>query len=377
MRKRPTALAVLIAFFLLLPWSTDLQAKKKCEKKQKECKDASGKVADCCSSSQVCKAGKCYYPGELELLEKKKGNTGSGASSSSSSSSSGGGKDEASDNAKRIEMLGKLIVESDDFKVRVQAAFSLSKIKDPKILPHLKKALKDKHPAVRSAAASALGKTGDPAALDVLYALADKDPNPMVNEAVKEAILLIETEPSKLSEMQKVPDLICEVPHSKVKYLFVVGNMADKASSKRADLAQIFKRHLSSKLKYIPSTMIVTTESVPQDVLKQVESGKTFGFAFNASLKQLEGAWDSSAGFIMTAKVSIICLKYPDQVLAMTMNSTASSTISKSGFRTKLIPKLQEDAIKGAIESMAASVKDNLTRLTGEDSGKKKKKKKK
>jgi len=242
---------------------------------------------------------------------------------------------------------------------------------------------------VRSAAATSLGNAGDPNALEALYKIVDKDPNPMVNDAVKEAILKIETDPTKLSEVNKVPEQICSVPASKVKYLFVIGNMDDKAQAGRADLAAIFKRHLSNQLKSVQNSMIITGSAVPKDVLGQVDSGKTFGFLFSASLKQLDGEWDGTSGFVMTAKVSIICSKYPSQVLAMTMNSTASSTITKTGFRKKLIPKMQEDAIKGAIDSMAQSIKDNLSRLTDEEdpgpkpgkgsdkgSGKKKKKKK-
>lgn len=374
MKKRNLLLAFTAFLFLFLPWSSQLHAKKKCPKKKKACRDSSGKITDCCSSSQICEKGKCYYPGELEQIKKKKARIKKSSKGSSFSSSS----DKKTDNIKRIQMLGKMLLESKDFKVRVQAAFSLSKIKNPKILPYLKKALKDKHPAVRSAAATSLGKAGDPAALGILYKLVDKDPNPMVNAAVKEAILKIETDPAKLGALQKVPEMICQVPHSKVKYLFVIGNLNDKASTKRKDLHKIFKRHLANKLKYINNSMIVTNENIPKNILKRVEKGKTYGFVFNASLKQLDSGWDGGSGYVITAKISIVCLKYPTQVLAMTMNSTASSTITKAGFRKKLIPKLQEDAIKGAINSMAASIKENLSRLTtGKGKGKKKKKKKK
>jgi hypothetical protein len=388
MNVRKTACLALALLLLPLQWSSPLQAGSKCDKKKTECKDGSGKVTDCCSSSQTCKNGKCFYPGELQMLESKNPKTQpvSGQGGSGSKDASG----DKTDNAERIKLLGKMLLESDDFKVRIQAAFSLSKIEDPKILPYLVKALKDKHPAVRSAAATSLGNAGDPGALDALYKIVDNDPNSMVNEAVKEAILKIETDPTKLNEMNKVPETICSVPVSKVKYLFVIGNMDDKAEAKRPDLGTIFKRHLSNQLKGINNSMIVTGSSVPKDVLGQIEKGKAYGFLFSASLKQLDGEWDGTSGYVMTAKVSIICSKYPAQILAMTMNSTASSTITKSGFRKKLIPKMQEDAIKGAIDSMAQSIKENLSRLTEEEgpgpkpgkgsgsdkgSGKKKKKK--
>ncbi|MFH1435949.1 MAG: HEAT repeat domain-containing protein [Pseudomonadota bacterium] len=359
----------IIAVGGLLP--SPAPAKSKCGKKKTECKDKSGTVTDCCSSSQTCKNGRCYYPGELMIIEENK-KKAAGKAAPKNEAPTG---ETTEDSSKRIAMLGEMLQESPDFKVRVQAAFSLSKIKNPKILTYLIKALKDKHPAVRSAAATSLGKAGDPAALQVLFNLLDKDPNPMVNNAAKEAILMIDADPKKLDKFNKVPEIICQVPYNKVKYLFVIGSMSDKAGSKRKDLPSLFKKHLSDSLKNVGKSMIVTSDNVPEAILKKVEDGKIYAFIFSSTLKNLNGDWDGGSGYVTTAQVSIICSKYPTQVLAMTMQSTASSSITKSGYRKKLIPRLQEDAIKGAITSMAGSIQDNLKKITGDDDGKKKKKK--
>ncbi len=373
MRKRKKVLLFLSCLFFVGSAHSPALAKSKCGKKKKECMDKSGTVTDCCSLSQTCKNGRCYYPGELMLMEENKKK----AKSKTADKSKAPSGEATKDSSKRIAMLGEMLQESPDFKVRVQAAFSLSKIKNPKILTYLIKALKDKHPAVRSAAATSLGKAGDPAALNVLFNLVDKDPNPMVNNAAKEAILMIDADPKKLNQLNKVPEIICKVPYNKVKYLFVIGNMSDKAGSKRKDLPVLFKKHLSDSLKNVGKSMIVTSDDVPEAILKKVEDGKIYAFIFSSTLKNLNGKWDGESGFVTTAKVSIICSKYPTQVLAMTMQSTASSSITKSGYRKKLLPRLQEDAIKGAITSMAGSIQDNLKKITGDIDDKKKKKKKK
>ncbi len=353
--------AALVAIFLVpLSWQRipALQAGEKCDPKKTECRDGSGRVTDCCHPSQKCKNGRCFYPGNLHSNPKE---------DTTIKNEGGSAAEKKMANVERINLLGKMLGESKDFKIRVQAAFSLAKIEDPKILPYLIKGLQDKHPAVRSAAATALGNAGDPGALGSLYQLLDKDPNPMVNDAIREAILKIETEPTELNEVNRVPEIICSVPYDKVKYLFVIGNMEDRADARRDDLTKIFKRHFSNQLKSIGNSMIVTGDSVPPSILDQVKRGKIHGFMFSASLKQLEGQWDETSEYSLSAKVSIICSRYPSQVMAMTMNSTATSSITRSGFRKKLIPKMQEEAISGAIEFLAQSVKDNLSRLTSEE----------
>jgi len=137
MNVRKTTCLALALSMLSLQWSASLQAKSQCDKKKTECKDGAGKVKDCCSSSQTCKNGKCYYPGELQMLESSKSKTQTQPAAGQGDSGSKDGSGSKTDNAERIKLLGKMLLEGDDFKIRVQAAFSLSKIEDTKFLPYL------------------------------------------------------------------------------------------------------------------------------------------------------------------------------------------------------------------------------------------------
>jgi HEAT repeat protein len=60
-------------------------------------------------------------------------------------------------------------------KVRIIAINAIAEIKDKRVVEALKSALGDSHEKVRRAAAYALGRYGDPAAVDVLFKAFDRD----------------------------------------------------------------------------------------------------------------------------------------------------------------------------------------------------------
>lgn len=72
--------------------------------------------------------------------------------------------------ADHVDELGHALRSDSSYKVRAQAAIVLGNIKDPRGVPLLLGALRDKEAAVRIVAASSLGKLGDPAALAGLRA---------------------------------------------------------------------------------------------------------------------------------------------------------------------------------------------------------------
>jgi hypothetical protein len=126
--------------------------------------------------------------------------------------------------------------------------------------------------------------------------------------------------------------------------------------------------------------MIVTTKNVPPVVEERVEKGKAHGFYFTGTLVKLDNEWEEKKRFVVNATVSLACMRYPEQVLAMTMSATASSSVLKVSYKKSIIPKLEEDAIDGAVASLSSTLKTSYDKLVGDDgkpAPKKKKKKKK
>ncbi|MCC6752311.1 MAG: HEAT repeat domain-containing protein [Deltaproteobacteria bacterium] len=90
--------------------------------------------------------------------------------------------------ADRIERLVQILRTDPSSKVRLQAALTLAKLKDPRAAPALLQALKDASPMVRGVSAAALGALGDARAIPALKQLAQQDEHPFARTQAKKAL---------------------------------------------------------------------------------------------------------------------------------------------------------------------------------------------
>lgn len=89
--------------------------------------------------------------------------------------------------APRIEEVEDALSHDRSFKVRVEAALVLGRLRQTRSVPALIGALKDANPSVRASAAQALGHIGSPIAKDAL-AKSLSDPAPLVRRNAGEAL---------------------------------------------------------------------------------------------------------------------------------------------------------------------------------------------
>jgi HEAT repeats len=89
--------------------------------------------------------------------------------------------------AAHIEDVEDALAHDRSYKVRVDAALVLGRLRQTRSIPALIGALKDPNPAVRASAARSLGHIGSPIAHDAL-AKALADPAPVVRRTAKEAM---------------------------------------------------------------------------------------------------------------------------------------------------------------------------------------------
>src|SRR6185436_21028222 len=81
--------------------------------------------------------------------------------------------------ADKIDDLARTLMSDPSYKVRVQAALVLGKLRDKRAVPALQQALKDENESVRGVAATSLGQIADKSAANALLE-ATNDPSEFV-----------------------------------------------------------------------------------------------------------------------------------------------------------------------------------------------------
>jgi len=98
--------------------------------------------------------------------------------------------------ADRVDDLTKSLLQDSSYKVRVQAALVLGKLKDRRAVTALSEALRrDENPTVRGTVAASLGQIADPAARDALEGAAQDADGFVRSQAVKALTMLASTGP--------------------------------------------------------------------------------------------------------------------------------------------------------------------------------------
>ena len=130
--------------------------------------------------------------------------------------------------APRIEEVEDALAHDRSYKVRVDAALVLGRLRQTRSIPALIGALKDPNPAVRSSAAQSLGRIGSPIAKDALTKVLS-DPVQPVRRSAKEAMAALgadvdETPPAPM------PGAPAIRPHAGRKLSFEVKSMGDQSN---------------------------------------------------------------------------------------------------------------------------------------------------
>jgi len=104
------------------------------------------------------------------------------------SAQSSAARSEADPDAEVVPAPVRVLRESPDFRLRVQAAFALGASRDLNVRSYVERALLDAHPSVRSSAAAALARLGAVESLGALQQLVQLERSPFVRAEAQEAI---------------------------------------------------------------------------------------------------------------------------------------------------------------------------------------------
>jgi len=258
----------------------------------------------------------------------------------------------------RITALTKMLTESGNYRVRVQAARTLGRLRKPEAVPALIAALKDENELVVVTAASALGHIGDKRALDHLKKLGSHA-DPAVKSQSEAAIRQIE---SILKRTGKMETASIETMDG-LRAILSIGQMGDATGGDSAALKEFLQDALSREVSQTPGYAVIPAGTSKKKILSLSDEKKVSAYILQGSVTKL----GVEAGYL-NAAVSLILLSNPGNDIRAMITGKARVPWPSGGASDQVRKNLEKSAVtaaaKGGFQGLARHLESR--RLKGD-----------
>jgi hypothetical protein len=240
------------------------------------------------------------------------------------------------------------ITDSDDFRLRVSAALILGRSHADGALPLLVRALSDPHPAVRTAAAAALGALGDPAAIPAIERCAGAESSAIVRMQLRSSALVLRRGGPGSWET--------------ARYVIELGDMKNRSGIRGEQPSGILRSSTRTYAASLPGAVV--TEGIDPGARREAANRHLHVLELDGSLQRLtQGQLDTQ--LTIAAQVEFSLRRVPEQALKGTLSGAATSIGSTSALaHPELVALLQNQAIDGAVASAMRGAAEGFDRAT-------------
>ncbi len=247
--------------------------------------------------------------------------------------------------ADNVDRLMSQLSTSSDYKVRISAALSLSKLRDQRAVWPFVKALKDSDKTVRGVAAASLGKIVNSstsakmrtAVLDNLKTAAASDANAFVRKQAQKAFDTLKSLEDEGGEVTSGGTYI---------NIGLMSAKVDGADPIRAHMRKIVQKTFKSKA----SGMMIAWPGGKDPSKKQIDSMKVKAFHVDGTLNELSEETSGSTTTV-TCKVSMLIASYPEKSMFGFLKGGAAVQSSNSA---KEVQFAKEDCVSAVMEDLVA-----------------------
>jgi hypothetical protein len=243
----------------------------------------------------------------------------------------------------RSTYLIKLLQGSSQFRVRAQAAISLGTVESSSTtMAALSAALKDVHPAVRAAAASALGRIGDASSLSALRAL-ERDVEEPVRSAARASIeRLANAQPP--AQKEPTPTEVGPVLY----YVAVAEPSATRVASLDHAALGKARNFIKERVGQIQGVVVAPDSEDSQTAERVLKKRRLKGFYIDSSIVSIE----KKQGGATRVAVSVIVATYPGRDMRAIMQGAATVT----GAGDQAYGQAMEGAFTGALRQLSQAL---------------------
>jgi len=240
------------------------------------------------------------------------------------------------------------ITDSGDFRLRVSAALVLGRNHAEGARPLLEQALSDPHPAVRTAAAAALGALGDPGAIPALERCAGTESLASVKTQVRASVTALRR--------------VAQGAWQNARYVIELGDMKNRTGIRGEQPSGILRSSTRTYASTLPGAIV--TEGADPGARQEAANRHLHVLALDGSLQRLTQG-QRNAELTVAAQVEFSLRLVPEQSLKGTLSGTATSIGSTSALANpKLVAQLQNQAIDGAVASAMHGAAEGFEQAT-------------
>lgn len=252
----------------------------------------------------------------------------------------------------RTDYLLEMLKNGGSYRVRVQAATTLGKIRCEEAVPALVSALEDDHELVVISAATSLGQIGDTSVIDEMEKAAASAPSKAARSQI-EASLRILRALTPEGDVERVRS-------AEPQLLIRVDAMGNSSSEQREDICELMRRIVIGKLKREPGVVLQEEGLGNRQVKKKLAREKLDGFILSGSIIRMEKVASQ-----MVVKISLNVFSNPDYNLVMMPSAEGAVQVHAGTVSRRSERDAQEKALERVAEALVHSVVEKLRDADG------------
>lgn len=242
----------------------------------------------------------------------------------------------------RTDYLVRTLRTSEMFRVRAQAAISLGSVRtEPSVIEALKRALGDDHPAVRAAAASALGRQGDPSALSALRRVS-RDREAAVRRAVSRAIARLERVERTQPRTRPVPSGSADA-----RFYVAIGRPGTRVRSISRETLDALRAFVERHVRNVAGVEIAPANERRGAANRVIRTRDLVGYYLDCSIVEVQERPDG-----VRVRVSVVVQTYPGRSIQSMLSGAATAT----GRGEAALRQAIEGALQGALRGLPSAM---------------------
>jgi len=254
----------------------------------------------------------------------------------------------------RTEFLVQMLTDSGQFRTRMQAALALgSRPNEPAALRALMAALRDDHPAVRAASASALSRLGDRGALASLRA-ARNDRDSATRAAIEDALRTLERA-AKSAPAAASSAASASATSGSATFYIGVGTPSTQGGIS-SSILRALRDHVVRQISALEGVRIAPENESQAAATSVLKSSRLAGFYLDSSITKIELKPDGG----VRAQVSVIVGTYPGRAMRVMLSGAA--TVVGAGSSEQVKAQAVEAAFTGALRRLPQALEAGLAR---------------